>query len=137
MAEAFVQGFLANLKLDTNDITMVLTDVSLDESKTSLDKSVMDGTGESQSIPGKKSGSMSMNGHVDQANLNLLEASWAKQEPVVFTLEISQGLGTADASWSGKVTLTSFTKSTSADGNWAFSLSGDTSGVVFSPYTPV
>jgi hypothetical protein len=134
MAEAFVQGFLANLKLDSNDITLVVTDVGLDRSWTSLDKSVQDGTGQSQSIPGKMSGTMSINGHVDQENLNLLEASLAKTVPVDFTLEISQGIGVADAFYSGMFNKTSFNVSTAADGNWAFSLSGDATNVVFSPF---
>jgi hypothetical protein len=133
---AFVQGFLAELTLDTNIITLVTADVSLDESKTSLDKSVMDGTGVSQSIPGKVSGTLTINGHIDQANLNLLEVSWAKDTVVPFILTINEGLGT-DGTWTGNVTLTSFTRDTAADGNWAFSLSGDTSGVtVFTPSVP-
>ena len=33
----FVQGFLAKLILDTEDITLIDTDVSVDRSKTSLD----------------------------------------------------------------------------------------------------
>ena len=133
---AFVQGFLAQLTLDANVITLVTADVSLEESKTSLDKSVMDGSGVSQSIPGMVSGSLTINGHIDQANLNLLEASWAKDVPVAFILEINEGL-TTDGSWTGNVTLTGFSRDTAADGNWAFSLSGDTSGVTaFTPSAP-
>jgi len=133
---AFVQGFLAEITLDGNVITLVSADVSFDESKTSLDKSVMDGSGVSVSIPGMTSGTLSVNGHIDQANLNLLEVSWAKQTTVPFILAITEGLVT-DASWAGDVTLTSFTRETAADGNWAFSLSGDTSGVTtFVPSTP-
>jgi len=133
---AFVQGFLAEITLDSNVITLVSADVSLDESKTSLDKSVMDGSGVSVSIPGMTSGTLSVNGHIDQANLNLLEATWAKDVTVAFILALTEGL-TTDSSWAGNVTLTSFTRETAADGNWAFSLSGDTSGVTtFVPSAP-
>ena len=129
----FVQGFLATLTLDTVDITLFVTDVSLDQAKTALDKSVMDGTGNSGMLPGLQTGTMSINGHIDQANLNALETTWAKDTVVAFTLEISEGL-TTDAAWAGNIALTDFTKATTFDGNWAFSLSGETSGSV--PYTP-
>ncbi len=132
----FVQGFLAQLTLDSNVVTLVTADVSLSESKTALDKSVMDGSGVMRSIPGLLSGSLDINGHIDQANLNLLEVTWAKQTTVPFILEIAEGLGT-DAVYTGNVTLTAFSRDTAADGNWAFSPSGDTSGVtVFTPSIP-
>ena len=132
----FVQGFLAELTLDSNVITLVTADVSLSESKSALDKSVMDGSGVAQSIPGMLSGTLSINGHIDQANLNLLEASWSKDVAVNFVLEITEGL-TTDGSWSGIVTLDSFSRDTSADGNWAFSLSGTTStATIFTPSAP-
>ena len=132
----FVQGFLATLTLDTVDITLFVTDVSFDQSKTALDKSVMDGTGDSQMLPGLQTGTLGINGHIDQANLNALETTWAKDTVVPFSLEVSEGLGT-DAAWSGNIAMTDFTKATTFDGNWAFSISGDTSGaVVYLPSVP-
>ena len=123
----FVQGFLATLTLDTVDITLFVTDVSFDESKTGLDKSVMDGTGDAVVLPGMTSGTLGINGHIDQANLNALETTWAKDTVVPFVLTVAEGLGT-DAAWSGNIALTDFSKATTFDGNWAFSLSGTTSG---------
>ena len=132
----FVQGFLATLTIDGNDITLFVTDVSFDQSKTALDKSVQDGTGNSVMLPGLESGTMSFNGHIDQANLNALEVSWAKDTVVAFVLVVAEGLGT-DAQWSGNIALTDFTKATTFDGNWAFSISGDTSGnVAYLPSVP-
>ena len=130
---AFVQGFLATLTLDTNDITLFVTDVELAETRPSLDKSVMDGSGVSVTIPGKKNGTLSLTGHVDQANLNLLEVSWSKDVAVAFDLEISEGL-TTDGKWVGTISLSDFTRGTVFDGNWSFSLSGDFAGAV--TYTP-
>ncbi len=133
---AFVQGFLAELELDSNVITLVTADVTFAESKTVLDKSVMDGSGFAKSIPGMVSGSLNINGHIDQANLNLLEASWAKDISVIFRLTINEGLAT-DGSWSGIVTLDSFSRETAADSNWAFTLSGSTStATIFTPSIP-
>ncbi len=129
----FVQGFLATLTLDTVDITLFVTDVSFDQSKTALDKSVMDSSGDSVMLPGLQTGTLSINGHIDQANLNALETSWAKDTAVAFTLEVNEGLAT-DAEWAGNIAMSDFTKATTFDGNWAFSISGDTSGAV--TYTP-
>ena len=133
---AFVQGFLATLTLDGNIITLFVTDVSLDRSKTGLDKSVMDGSGDSVMLPGLNSGTLAMNGHIDQANLNLLEISYAKDVVVPFILEISEGL-TGDASYTGNIAISDFGVNTVFDGNWAFTLNGATSGaVVYSASTP-
>ncbi len=129
----FVQGFLAILTLDTVDITLFVTDVTFDQSKTALDKSVQDGSGDSQMLPGLQTGSLGLSGHIDQANLNALETTWAKDSIVAFTLEVNEGL-TTDASWAGNVSLTEFSKTTTFDGNWAFSMTGETSGAV--TYTP-
>ena len=98
-----------------------------------IDKSVMDGSGDSHMLPGLQTGSMSINGHIDQANLNAPETTWAKDTVVPFVLEINEGL-TTDANWAGNGAITDFSKSTTFDGNWAFTISLDTSGAV--TYTP-
>jgi hypothetical protein len=130
---AFVQGFLASITLDSTDITLFTADVSLDRSKTVLNKATMNGTGFMASIPGLQSGTLSINGHVDQANLNALETTWAKGTTVTFAFEVNEGLST-DGSYAGSVTCSGLSVDTSAEGNWAFSLSGDLSGAV--TYTP-
>lgn len=131
-----VPGMLAALTLDGNIITLVVNRPRLTRSKTSLDKSVMDGSGESVSIPGMKSGTIAIDGFIDQANLNLLEVSYAKDVPVAFVLELTEGL-TTDASWSGNVTLGDYDIEAGPDDLWKFTLGGDTSGTVtFTPSTP-
>ena len=130
---AFVQGFLASITLDGNIVTLVSTDVSLDRSTTALVKNVMDGTGDSQMLPGLRSGTLALNGHVDQANLNLLEVTHAKNTVVPFIMEISEGL-TTDGSYAGNISIAEFSVGSTFDGNWAFSLTGETSGAV--TYTP-
>jgi hypothetical protein len=54
---AFVQGFLASITLDSNDITLFTADVSLDRSKTVLNKATMnvDATGREDSPPARRS----------------------------------------------------------------------------------
>ena len=131
-----VQGFLASLELDETNITEQVTATPLTRAKTSLDKSVMDNTGQAQSIPGMQSGTLNISGYVSQAEYAGLEVTWAKSVPVSFTLTVLEGL-TADQSWSGLVTLTAFDADPQGDDMWQFTLSGDTSGpVTFNPSTP-
>ena len=131
-----IQGFLATLTLDAVDITLFVTDFSFPRTRTILDKSVQDSSGQSASIPGKESGTLSINGLVDQANQNALELSWAKTVPVSFVFGPTEGL-TTDFTYTGLVTLGDITLDVAGDSNWAFSLSGETSGAtVFVPSAP-
>ena len=133
---AFVPGFLATLTLDSNDITLFVTDVAIDETRTALDKAVMDGSGNPAKLPGMRGGTFALNGHIDQANLNALETSWAKDTVLAFVLEVSEGLGT-DASYAGNIAPTDFARNTTFDGNWAFSIGGDLDGdLTFTPSVP-
>ena len=128
-----VQGFLATLTLDSVDITLFVTDFAFPRTRTMLDKSVQDGTGVSASIPGKENGSLSINGIVDQINMNALELSWAKTVPVSFSFGPTEGL-TTDFQYDGLVTLGDLDVNIANDDNWLFSISGDTSGVT--TFTP-
>jgi hypothetical protein len=131
-----VQGFLASLTLDGNDITQQVSTTPLDRTKGVLTKTVMDGTGVAQSIPGVQAGTLAVTGFLSQAEHNAMEVTWAKDDPVPFVLTVEEGLAT-DAVWTGLVTLTSFTVNPQEDGLWEFSISGDTSGAtVYTPSAP-
>ena len=129
----FVQGFLASIVIDGNDTTPITVDFTLTRGKTSLDKSVMDSSGEPKSIPGMATGNLAFTGHISQAELNTLEVSYAKSVAVPFVITIEQGLGT-DASYAGAFTWDSFDVDTSAEDNWGFSASGPLDGAV--TFTP-
>ena len=129
----FVQSFLVSLDLDGNDITVNLTDITFDETRSVLSKGTMDGSGAMKNIPGMKSGTMSLSGFVDQLEWNKIEATWAKDTEVPFILTIVQGFAT-DASWAGNLVMGDKSVNPAVDAAWAFSLSGDTSGPV--TYTP-
>lgn len=133
MVATFIQGFLAEVVIDGADTTPITATVSLNRSRTAIDKAVMDSIGDSVSIPGMRSGVLSLSGHVSTAELNVLEASYAKEVPVAFTVKVVEGLA-SDAEWVGEFVFETFDIDTSADGNWAFSVSGPTSGPV--AYTP-
>ncbi len=127
------QGFLASLTLDGTDYTQITVTTPLSRTKGSLNKAVMDGTGDMDSIPGMSSGSLSVSGFIDEPLHNALEATWDKDDPVSFTLTVERGY-TTDAQWFGSVTLLSLTVEPTEDGLWIFSLSGETSGsVVYVP----
>ncbi len=127
------QGFLASLTLDGTDYTTITVTTPLTRSKGLLNKATMNGSGDMESIPGLSSGSISVAGFLDEPLHNTLEATWAKDDPISFTLTVERGL-TTDAQWFGLVTLTSLTVEPTEDGLWAFSLSGETSGsVVYVP----
>ena len=129
-----VQGFLAVITIDGNDITASVEAFSLDESKSVLEKATMNGSPYNDTIPGNITGTLSMNGDIDQANLALLQASWAKDTEVVFAVSVLEG-ATTDSLWSGLLTLGDFTRETSGDSKWTFSLSGTTSkDIVYTPY---
>ena len=133
----FVQGFLAVVTIDGTDTTPITANVGLARSRTVLDKSVMDGTGFASSIPGMLSGTLAFDGHISQAELNTLEVSYAKDIPVTFAVEINEGLST-DGAYAGSFTFETLDVETSADGNWAFSAGGPTSGaIVYTRSNPV
>jgi len=125
----FIQGFLAKVIIDTTDQTPITADVTLDRTKTALDKTVMDSSGVSKMLPGVESGNLAFNGHVSTAELNLLEVSYAKEVPVAFAVTITEGLAT-DGEYTGFFLFTDFSVNTAADANWAFSASGPTDGAI-------
>ncbi len=128
-----VQGFLANIVLDGNDITSVTVTTPLSRSREVLSKNVMDNVGAAINIDGLESGALNISGFVNQVEHNKLEVTWAKKAPVVFTLTVAEGL-TTDASWTGLVVLSTFDVEPVGDGMWEFTLSGDTSTATI--YTP-
>ena len=131
---AVVQGFLATISIDTQDITAMVEALSVGETKSVLEKPTMDGSPFSKTIPGNVTGTLSLNGDIDQENLNKLEASWLKDTEVAFVVSVTEGAGT-DAVWTGSLVLGDFTRETSGDSKWTFTLSGTSSGqTVYTPY---
>ena len=125
----FIQGFLAKIIIDGNDQTPITVDYTLSESTTPLDKSVMDSSGVSKILPGMTSGTLDFNGHISTTELNALEVSKSKQVPITFALTITEGLGT-DAEYTGSFVFAELSRSTTAEGNWAFTASGPTDGAI-------
>ena len=129
----FIQGFLAKVTIDGADTTPITADVTIDRTKTALDKTVMDSSGVSKMLPGVISGNLAFNGHISTAELNTLEVSYAKEIPIAFQVIITEGLGT-DGQYDGFFVFTDFSVETAAEDNWGFTASGPTDGAVV--YTP-
>jgi hypothetical protein len=128
--EDFIQGFLATITVDGVDQTLIIETGGLARTKTVLSKGSMDGTGFMKSIPGPTSGTLNIAGHIQALNLNDLEFAYAKDVPVAFTMTIEAFAVTTDPSYSGTVVISEFNVETTADGNWSYTLTGETSGVI-------
>ena len=129
-----VQGFLATISIDGNDITAAVENFNLDRTKNVLDKMTMNGDPVGKKIPGSETGTLGCDGLIDQANMTLLEASWVKDTEVVFSLTNEEGAAT-DMVWAGSVVLGDLALNTSGDDVWRFTLGAETSGaVVVTPY---
>ena len=125
-----IQGFLVTMTLDGADVTLWLNDLTLERSKAILNKATMDGTGYPTQLPSSKSGALNMNGQVDTAGAQVLEATWAKDVPVAFSLVVGDGATIAAGTYSGNLALSDFAIETSADDAWNFGLQSVTSGAV-------
>jgi len=132
MPQDFIPGFAATITIDGIDQTLVIENGGLTRTRSVLSKGSMDGTGYTKSIPGPVTGTVDINGHIDQLVLNDLETAWDKGE-VPFVMEISEGR-TQDAFYTMALVLSQFNVATTEAGNWAFTLSGQTTGEI--PFTP-
>jgi hypothetical protein len=132
MVSAPIQGFLVSFTFSGSDITLATTSLSLDDTYSSYEKMVMDGTGESQQLPGAHTGTLSFDTLVDTDTLGLVEAAIATKVPIPYTITVNEG-GATDASYAGSVSATSFTKTPELDGSWTCSFSGNTQDNAFTP----
>ena len=130
MATIKIQGFLASLVLDGNAIISEVQSTPLVRTRSTQNKSTMDGTPDPASIPGKDSGTLQISGFLTNPEHNAMEITYAKRVPVTFLLTVEAGAAVTDTAWSGFVTLTSFEVNPDGEGAWMFNLSGDISGPV-------
>lgn len=120
-----VQGFYADITLDTETITAYCNDVSIERTKTVQTKPTMDGTGVPLKLVTQKDGTMSLNGQIDTAGHQILEATFAKDVAVAAVVAIGDGAAIDAGRYAGDVTLNGSTVAATADGTWDFTLSAD------------
>ena len=120
-----VQGFLATITLDSQDITAYLNDASFDRTKTVETKPTMDGTGIPLKLVTQKDGTLTLDGQVDTAGQSVLETIFAKDTPVAFVAIMGDGATIDAGTYSGDVTLSGETISTSASDTWNFTMTAE------------
>lgn len=135
MTQTFVPGYLAEIKLTLPasaevDLTVIGNVLSLDISKSVLPKPVF-GQQWRNSASGQLSGSISAGGHLSvelaEDLFSLIEAN----VPVAFEIHAGDATSGIDAgTYTGEVVTGSLSISSDAEGEWEWTLDGETNGPV-------
>ena len=139
--QTFVPGYLAEIILDVGgadtDLTVVGNVLSMDFSKSVLPKPVF-GQQWRNSASGQISGSVSAGGHVSVETLPALLPLLELEAPIDFTIYVGTAGGAIDAGeYEGSLIVGSLSISDDAEGEWEFTIDGETNGpVAFTPPVP-
>ncbi len=141
MVQTFVPGYQAEIIFDVGgsdaDLTVVGNVLSMDFTKNVLPKPVF-GQQWRNSASGQISGSVSCSGHVSVEILPLLLPLVELETPIDFTIYVGTEGGGIDAGqYAGALVVGSLSVSDDAEGEWEFSIDGETDGpVLFTPPIP-
>lgn len=132
----FIPGYLGTITLNTDPI-ITASAFNLNEQKNIMSKPVI-GVSHAYTLAGQTSATFDISGHISVEQYPELRATFASQVPVAFSVQIGDGAGATDAGLlTGLVAIGNLTTSTTADGEWDFTCSGQTSGVItYTPATP-
>jgi len=130
---ADIAGHITTVTLDSTNITAQMNDVALAQAKNVMSKPTMDGTGDPLKLVGQKSGTLTVNGQVDDAGFAGLAATWAKDTAVPFEVVMGDGAALDAGKYSGNVTLSQFDKEAAASDVWNVTISGETDSVAYTP----
>ena len=133
----FIPGYLGTVTLNADNISAVGSVVSLTRTRNIMPKPTF-GSAYAFSLGGQKVGAFDASGHISVEKLPELEAAFVSDAPITFSLQIGDAAGATDAGlYSGNCVVGDFTIEASADGEWDWSISCTTSGVVtYTPATP-
>lgn len=132
-----LQGFYVTLTLDAVDTTPRLESLDLERSKNVAKKSTMDGTPGADHLATEDTAVLAMVGFVDDAGQEILEATYAKDTEVPFSLFVGDATESLDAgTYSGNVTLNRMMMRTVGEDVWRFELNGDAGSVLYAPPIP-
>lgn len=132
-----LQGFYVTLSLDGTDITARLESVDLERTKNVKKKSVMDGTPGAEHLATEHVSALAMVGFVDEAGMEALEATYAKNTEVPYSLFVGDATAGLDAgTYTGNITLARLMMRSTTDDNWRFEMNGDGGSVVYTPPVP-
>ena len=132
-----LQGFYVTLTLDTVDTTPRLESLDLERSKNVAQKSTMDGNPGADHLATEDTAVLAMVGFVDDAEQEILEATYAKDTEVPFSLFVGDATESLDAgTYSGFITLARLMMRATTDDNWRFEMNGDGGSVTYAPPVP-
>lgn len=132
----FVPGSLGSITL--NAVPLVNGFVSaLNLSRAGLSKRPI-GAAWGFALGGQRSGAFSASGGVSAAEQAGLQALFASDVAIPFSIQIGDGAGATDSGlYTGNCVVTSFNITVNGDGEWDWSLDAITTGAVaFAPATP-
>lgn len=119
----FVPGYLGTITIDSNDLSGGLSATALNRTKADNPKPVF-GQQYAEAVGGQISGEITFEGHVNDNDLPLLEASYAKDSLVPFTLDVGDGATIDAGDYAGNAVFRDLEVTGAADGEW------DVSGVL-------
>ena len=133
----FIPGYLGTVTLNADNISTIGSVVSLTRTRNVMSKPVF-GSPYAYSLGGQKVGAFDASGHISTEQLADLEAAFASDAPIAFSLQVGDAAGATDAGlYSGNCVVGEFTIEASADGEWDWSITATTSGLVtYAPGTP-
>ena len=126
----FIPGYLGTVTLNSDDISAVASVTTLETTRNIMTKPTF-GSPYAYSLGGQKLGTFSAEGHIDTLKLADIETAFNLDVPFAFSIQVGDAAGATDAGlYAGNCVLTSLTRTGSADGEWDWSFSAQTSGVV-------
>jgi hypothetical protein len=132
----FIQGYLGTVTINADPI-ITANVVTFNQTKNIMSKPVI-GVAYAYTLSGQKSGSLSLQGHVSTLQLPELQAIIDSLVPVAFSLQVGDGAGATDAGlYTGFCVLANLNLTATADGEWDYTMDGQTSGLItYTPATP-
>ena len=125
----FVQGYIAKLTVNGQDLEVFASDATLTLTNDVLDKTTL-GITSRQYIPGLQDGTLGIQMHLDTAGVGLLQAAYAAAAEIPFVVRPGKVGGPDAGEWAGTCIVTDLEITGSVDDNWQMNLAGQVTGPV-------
>ena len=137
MSQTFIPGYLAEVTINLEDLTVVGQVIGYSDDATSLPKPVF-GQRYRRTVRGQGVVSLDVSGHLSAEVTAALMTMNALPDPVAYTIQIGEaGAATDSGELSGSAVITNLTLGDDATSNWSWSLTLETDGdPVYTPVAP-
>jgi len=138
MPETFIPGYLTEITIGTDDLTLIGQVVSYSDDQTAVPKPTF-GTRYRRTIAGQGLYSMDVNGHLAAEEVGTLWALRATADALPWTVQVGEAGGATDGGiLGGNAVMTNLTMEADAEGNWSWSatLEGDGEPTYTAPVAP-